>query len=34
VSHIVPGTGPPELGLSGRFNLTFRQSDQSCDVLS
>jgi DNA oxidative demethylase len=30
VSRIVPGTAPPELGLSGRFNLTFRQSDQSC----
>jgi DNA oxidative demethylase len=25
VSRIVPGTAPPELGLSGRFNLTFRQ---------
>jgi alkylated DNA repair protein (DNA oxidative demethylase) len=27
VSRIVPGTAPPELGMSGRFNLTFRQSD-------
>jgi DNA oxidative demethylase len=25
VSRIVPGTAPPELGLHGRFNLTFRQ---------
>jgi DNA oxidative demethylase len=25
VSRIIPGTAPPELGLSGRFNLTFRQ---------
>jgi DNA oxidative demethylase len=34
VSRIVPGTAPTELGLSGRFNLTFRQSDQSCHALS
>ena len=27
VSRIVPGTAPPELGISGRFNLTFRQYD-------
>jgi alkylated DNA repair protein (DNA oxidative demethylase) len=27
VSRIVPGTAPPELGLIGRFNLTFRQYD-------
>jgi alkylated DNA repair protein (DNA oxidative demethylase) len=27
VSRITPGTAPPELELSGRFNLTFRQSD-------
>ena len=27
VSRIVPGTAPRELDLSGRFNLTFRQSD-------
>jgi alkylated DNA repair protein (DNA oxidative demethylase) len=27
VSRITPGTAPPELHLSGRFNLTFRQSD-------
>jgi DNA alkylation damage repair protein AlkB len=25
VSRIVPATAPPELGLSGRFNMTFRQ---------
>ena len=25
VSRIVPGTAPPELELTGRFNLTFRQ---------
>jgi alkylated DNA repair protein (DNA oxidative demethylase) len=25
VNRIVPGSGPPELGLAGRFNLTFRQ---------
>jgi alkylated DNA repair protein (DNA oxidative demethylase) len=25
VSRIMPGTAPPELGLSGRFNLTLRQ---------
>ena len=25
VSRIVPGTAPPDLHLSGRFNLTFRQ---------
>jgi alkylated DNA repair protein (DNA oxidative demethylase) len=25
VSRIVPGTAAPELGLDGRFNLTFRQ---------
>lgn len=25
VSRIVPGTAPPELGMEGRFNLTFRQ---------
>ena len=29
VSRIVPGTAPPELGLTGRFNLTFRQYDVS-----
>jgi DNA alkylation damage repair protein AlkB len=27
VSRVVPGTSPPELGLSGRLNLTFRQYD-------
>jgi alkylated DNA repair protein (DNA oxidative demethylase) len=25
VTRIMPGTAPPELGLAGRFNLTFRQ---------
>jgi DNA oxidative demethylase len=25
VSRIAPGTAPPELGIDGRFNLTFRQ---------
>jgi alkylated DNA repair protein (DNA oxidative demethylase) len=25
VTRILPGTAPPELGLTGRFNLTFRQ---------
>ena len=25
VSRIIPGTAPPELRLTGRFNLTFRQ---------
>jgi len=25
VSRILPGTAPPELGMSGRFNLTLRQ---------
>jgi len=27
VSRIVPGSAPPEVGLTGRFNLTFRQYD-------
>ena len=27
VSRILPGTAPPALGISGRFNLTFRQYD-------
>ena len=27
VSRILPATAPPELGLIGRFNLTFRQYD-------
>jgi alkylated DNA repair protein (DNA oxidative demethylase) len=27
VSRIIPGTAPPELGLTGRFNLTFRRYD-------
>src|SRR3954471_6487182 len=27
VSRIVPATAPPELGVKGRFNLTFRQYD-------
>ena len=25
VAALLPGTGPPELQISGRFNLTFRQ---------
>jgi alkylated DNA repair protein (DNA oxidative demethylase) len=25
ISRIIPGTSPPELGLSGRFNFTFRE---------
>jgi DNA alkylation damage repair protein AlkB len=25
VSRLIPGTSPPALGMSGRFNLTFRQ---------
>lgn len=25
VAAVLPGTGPPELGLAGRLNLTFRQ---------
>jgi alkylated DNA repair dioxygenase AlkB len=25
VSRIIPGSAPAELGLSGRFNMTFRQ---------
>jgi DNA oxidative demethylase len=28
VSRITPSTSPPELKLTGRFNLTFRQSDE------
>jgi len=27
VSRIVPGSAPPQLGIDGRFNLTFRQYD-------
>jgi alkylated DNA repair protein (DNA oxidative demethylase) len=34
VSRIMPGTAPPELGINGRFNLTFRQSDEACHALS
>jgi alkylated DNA repair protein (DNA oxidative demethylase) len=34
VSRIMPGTAPPGIGLSGRFNLTFRQSDEACRGLS
>lgn len=30
VSRIAPLTAPPELDLAGRFNLTFRQSDEAC----
>jgi alkylated DNA repair protein (DNA oxidative demethylase) len=31
VSRIVPGTAPPELDLTGRFNLTFRQYGVEAD---
>ena len=34
VSRITPGTAPPQLALSGRFNLTFRQSDDACRMSS
>jgi DNA oxidative demethylase len=34
VSRIVPGTAPRELGLDGRFNLTFRQSDAARGAMS
>ncbi len=34
VSRIAPFTAPPELELTGRFNLTFRQSDQACRASS
>ena len=34
VSRIVPMTAPPELDITGRFNLTFRQSDEACHALS
>jgi alkylated DNA repair protein (DNA oxidative demethylase) len=29
VSRIVPHSAPPDLAMSGRFNLTFRQSDDA-----
>ena len=34
VSRITPGTAPPQLGVCGRFNLTFRQSDEACRASS
>jgi alkylated DNA repair protein (DNA oxidative demethylase) len=34
VSRIVPGSAPAELGIVGRFNLTFRQSDEACRASS
>ena len=34
VSRITPGTAPRELDLSGRFNLTLRQSDEACRASS
>lgn len=34
VSRVTPCTAPPELELAGRFNLTFRQSDEACRALS
>jgi alkylated DNA repair protein (DNA oxidative demethylase) len=34
VSRIAPLTAPPELDATGRFNLTFRQSDEACRASS
>ena len=34
VSRIASGTAPPGLDLDGRFNLTFRQSDEACGASS
>jgi alkylated DNA repair protein (DNA oxidative demethylase) len=34
VSRITPRSAPAALHLSGRFNLTFRQSDEACRVSS
>lgn len=34
VSRITPGTAPHTLDLSGRFNLTLRQSDEACRASS
>ena len=34
VSRVSPSTAPPGLGLTGRFNLTFRQSDEACRASS
>lgn len=34
VSRITPGTAPAELAITGRFNLTFRQSDEACRASS
>jgi alkylated DNA repair protein (DNA oxidative demethylase) len=34
VSRIAAHTAPAQLELSGRFNLTFRQSDQACRTSS
>jgi len=34
ISRIVPRTAPPELDLTGRFNLTFRQYDIDADPAS
>ncbi len=34
VSRITPFTAPRELDLVGRFNLTFRQSDEACRASS
>lgn len=31
VSRVIPGTSPPELALSGRLNLTFRQYDLNAE---
>jgi alkylated DNA repair protein (DNA oxidative demethylase) len=32
VSRIIPGTAPSPLGVHGRFNLTFRQSDDGLEA--
>jgi len=32
VSRIVPGSAPPELEMTGRFNLTFRQYDLAASL--
>jgi alkylated DNA repair protein (DNA oxidative demethylase) len=34
VSRIMPSTAPPVLDMTGRFNLTFRQSDEACHASS
>ena len=34
VSRIAPFTAPEDLQINGRFNLTFRQSDEACNASS